>query len=189
MTTGIPCPTRQPGLIIVRLYGAVERNSMITHVLDAADAEQVTLLLAPNRALSRAGLRKCIGALVLAAGVVALMASWQGNVFAPLFALLEAPCVVVALRIAWRAGDRRERITLDARSLRIETIPAAGRAAAAFPAAWVRVHLRDWGGHRHVLLAASGREREIGAFLGDEERLELSKELQSALALLTGRKT
>ena len=153
---------------------------MITHVPDAADSEQVTLVLAPNRALSREALRRCIGILVLAAAVVALMASWQGNVFAPLFALLEAPCVVLALQVAWRAGERRERITLDARS------PAHDRAVA-FPSAWVRVRLRDWGGHRHVLLAASGREREVGAFLGDEERLELSKELQSALAALTGR--
>ncbi|MGN6729679.1 MAG: DUF2244 domain-containing protein [Rhodanobacteraceae bacterium] len=160
---------------------------MITHVLDAADSEQVTLVLAPNRALSREALRRCIGILLLAAAVVALMASWQGNVFAPLFALLEAPCVVLALQAAWRAGERRERITLDARNLRIETIPARDRAVA-FPSAWVRVRLRDWGGHRHVLLAASGREREVGAFLGDEERLELSKELQSALAALTGRK-
>ena len=159
---------------------------MITHVLDPADAEQVTLLLAPNRALSRDGLRKCIGILVLAAAAVALVASWQGNVFAPLFALLEAPCVAVALRVAWLAGERRERITLDARSLRIETIPAGGRAVAAFPAAWVRVRLRDWGGHQHVLLGASGREREVGAFLGDEERLELSRQLRVLLAGVAG---
>lgn len=154
---------------------------MITHVPGAADAEQVTLLLAPNRALSREALRKCIGILVLAAAVVALLAAWQGNVFAPLFALLEAPCIAAALWMAWRAGERRERITLDARSLRIETLPAPGREVA-FPSAWVRVRLRDWGGHRHVLLAAYGREREVGAFLGDEERLELSKQLRMLLA-------
>jgi uncharacterized membrane protein len=160
---------------------------MITHVPGAADAKQVTLLLAPNRALSREALRRCIGVLVLAGAAVALMAAWQGNVFAPLFALLEAPCVVAALLVAWRAGERRERITLDARNLRIEMLPPRG-GAVAFPSAWVRVCMRDWGGHRHVLLTAAGREREVGAFLGDEERLELSKELQSALALLTGGK-
>jgi uncharacterized membrane protein len=158
---------------------------MITHVPGAADAEQVTLLLAPNRALSRGALRQCIAILVLAAAAVALLASWQGNVFAPLFALLEAPCIAVALWVAWRAGERRERITLDVRSLRIEMIPARGRAVA-FPSAWVRVRLRDWGGHRHVLLAACGREREVGAFLGDEERLELSKQLRVLLAGMSG---
>lgn len=158
---------------------------MITHVPGAAGVEQVTLLLAPNRALSREALRKCIGILVLAAAVVALAASWQGNVFAPLFALLEAPCVAGALWMAWRAGERRERITLDVRSLRIETVPSRG-CAVAFPSAWVRVRLRDWGGHRHVLLAACGREREVGAFLGDEERLELSQQLRVLLAGMSG---
>lgn len=158
---------------------------MITHVLGAAGAEQVTLVLAPNRALSRDALRRCIGILVLAGAAVALMAAWQGNVFAPLFALLEAPCVIAALWVAWRAGERRERIILDARNLRIESVPSRGRAVA-FPSAWVRVRLRDWGGHRHVLLAAYGREREVGAFLGDEERLELSEQLRVMLAGLSG---
>ncbi|HXS72923.1 MAG TPA: DUF2244 domain-containing protein [Rhodanobacteraceae bacterium] len=159
---------------------------MITHVPEAADARQVTLLLAPNRALSRKGLRRSSGLMVLAAAVVAVLAAWQGNVFAPLFALLEAPCVVVALRFAWRAGDRAERIILDARTLRIETIPARDHVIA-FPSAWVRVRLRDWGGHQHVLLAASGREREVGAFLGDEERAELSRKLRVLLAGVAGR--
>ena len=153
---------------------------MIRRVPAAADAGQVTLLLAPSRALSRDGLRKVIGALAAAAMLTALLAAWQGNVFAPFFALLEVPCVAVAFVMAWRAGARGERITLDVRSVRVESMPAHA-AAVAFPSAWVRVHLRDWGGHRHVLLAASGREREVGAFLGDEERVELSAELQSAL--------
>ncbi|HJU07526.1 MAG TPA: DUF2244 domain-containing protein [Rhodanobacteraceae bacterium] len=157
---------------------------MIQRVPAGADARQFTWLLAPNRALSRDELRKAIGALAAAAMLTALLAAWQGNVFAPLFALLEVPCVAVAFVLAWRAGDRGERITLDARSVRVESLPSRA-AAVAFPSAWVRVHLRDWGGHRHVLLAASGREREVGAFLGDDERLELSEELKSALAGVT----
>ena len=154
---------------------------MIRRMPAVADAGQVTLLLAPNRALSRGGLHRAIVALATAAMLTALLAAWQGNVFAPMFALLEVPCVVLAFVIAWRAGARGERITLDARSVRVESLPPRA-AAVAFPSAWVQVHLRDWGGHRHVLLAASGREREVGAFLGDEERLELSEELRTALA-------
>ena len=161
---------------------------MIRRVLAAADAGQVTLLLAPHRALSRGGLRKAVGALAAAVMLAALLAAWQGNVFAPLFALLEVPCVALAFVMAWRAGSRGERITLDVRSVRVESLPSRA-AAVAFPSAWVRVHLRDWGGHRHVLLAASGREREVGAFLGDEERMKLSEELKTALAGVTEGKT
>ncbi len=153
---------------------------MIERVSAAADAGQVTWLLAPNRALGRDDLRKVIGALTAAAMLTALVAAWQGNVFAPLFALLEVSCIAVAFACVRRAGGRRERITLDARSVRIESLPPHA-AAVAFPSAWVRVCTREWGGHRHVLLAASGREREVGAFLGDEERMELSEELKTAL--------
>lgn len=147
----------------------------------AAEIGQVALLLSPNRALSRRGLHGLLGALALASLLVAMLAAWQGNVFAPLFALVEVPCVAAAIGVAWHAGDRGERITLDARSLRIEAIPSRG-GVVAFPSAWVRVRLRDWGGHRHVLLAASGREREVGAFLGDGERMELSEKLRALLA-------
>lgn len=157
---------------------------MIKRVPEAAEAEQVTLLLAPNRALSRSALRQAVGALVLASFAVAVLAAWQGNVFAPLFALVELPAVTLALGLAWHAGDRAERITLDARSLRIESIPRRGTAIA-FPSPWVRMRWREWGGHRHLLLAASGREREVGAFLGDEERMELSRELRDQLAAMS----
>lgn len=158
---------------------------MITHVPDTADAKRVTLLLAPNRALSRRALRRVIGWVVVAEALVALLAAWQGNVFAPLFAMLVASAVAAGLVVAWRAGDRLERITLDARSLRVECVPPSGRAVA-FPSQWVRVRLREWGGHRHVLLAASGREREVGAFLGDEERKELSEKLRTLLNNVCG---
>ncbi len=160
---------------------------MIRRVPDVAVSGQVTLLLSPNRALGRGELRKAVGALALAALATAALAAWQGNVFAPLFALLEVPCVVAAFACAWRAGDRAERITLDQRSVRVESSPPR-TAETAFPSAWVRVRMREWGGHRHVLLAASGREREVGAFLGDEERVELLEELQSSLNFLIARK-
>lgn len=153
---------------------------MIRRMPATADAGRVTLLLAPNRALSREDLCKAIGVLTASAMLTALLAAWQGNVFAPLFALLEVPCVAAAFVLAWRAGDRGERITLDARSVRVESLPPRA-VAVAFPSPWVRVRLCDWGGHRHVLLAASGREREVGAFLGDEERMELWEELKTAL--------
>lgn len=151
----------------------------------AADSVQVALLLHPNRVLSRRELRGLIGALVIASMLVAMLAAWQGNVFAPLFALIELPCVAAALVLAWRAGDRAERITLDAHSLRIETIPQH-EAAIAFPAAWVRLRWREWGGHRHLLLAAAGSEREVGVFLGDEERVQLSENLRMLLSDVIG---
>ncbi len=160
---------------------------MITRMPATADSGQVTLLLAPNRALSRRALHRLIWELGLGAFVVAMLAAWQGNVFAPLFALIEVPCFALALGLAWRAGERRERITLDGDAVRIEQVPPRGAAAAsAFPAAWVKVQVREGGGHRHVMLVAQGREQEIGACLGDQERMQLSRWLRTWLSGRSG---
>lgn len=112
--------------------------------------------------------------------ITAGLGAWQGNVFAPLFALIEASAVAIALSVAWRAGDRSERITLDAQSLEVQSLP--GRRCMRFPSYWVRVLLKPGDGHDRLLLSSHGRELEIGAFLADEERVELSRKLKALLA-------
>jgi uncharacterized membrane protein len=141
-----------------------------------------TLWLRPNRALSRRGLRCLIGVLAALVLTTAGLGAWQGNVFAPLFALIEASAVAVALSVAWRAGDRSERLTLDPASLEVQTLPARRRAR--FQTYWVRVLLEPAGGHRRLLLSSHGRRLEIGAFLADEERAELARKLIALLAEL-----
>ncbi|HEX7370067.1 MAG TPA: DUF2244 domain-containing protein [Rhodanobacteraceae bacterium] len=158
---------------------------MITRLPVAAGTGQVTLLLAPNRALSREQLKRLTWELCIAALLVAGFAAWGGDVFAPLFALIEIPVLAIALWLVWRSGDRRERITLDTENLRIEHLPSRGRAASTFPAAWTRVRVMDRGdGHRHVVVTAQGHEQEVGTCLGDDERMQLSQWLKT---LLSGR--
>ncbi|WP_449421996.1 DUF2244 domain-containing protein, partial [Rhodanobacter lindaniclasticus] len=53
--------------------------------------------LKPNRSLSRRGLRRLIVVLVALALTTAELGAWQGNVFAPLFALVESAAMAVAL--------------------------------------------------------------------------------------------
>jgi uncharacterized membrane protein len=164
---------------------AVPLMSMITRLPVAAETGQVTLLLAPNRALSREQMRQLTWELCIAALLVAGLAAWGGDVFAPLFALVEVPVLAIALWLVWRSGDRRERITLDTDQVRIERLPPRGRAASTFPVAWTRVRVLERSdGHRHVVLAAQGREQEVGECLGDDERMQLSRWLK---ALLSGR--
>lgn len=135
--------------------------------------------LKPNRALSRRDLRRLIGVLAALALTTAGLGAWQGNVFAPLFALVESAAVAFALGVAWRAGDRSERITLDESSLEVQFLP--GRGSARFPTYWVRVKLNTEQGRARLLLTSHGRELEIGAFLADEERAELSRKLMVLL--------
>jgi len=145
----------------------------------AAGLPYVTMWLKPNRALSRRDLRRLIGVLAALALTTAGVGAWQGNVFAPLFALVESSAVAFALGVAWRAGDRSERITLDESSLEVQSLP--GRRRARFPTYWVRVQWREGNGRGRLLLTSHGRELEIGAFLTDEERAELSRKLKVLL--------
>ena len=112
------------------------------------------------------------------------LGAWQGNVFAPLFALVESFAVAFALGVAWHAGDRSERIVLDRASLTVHAWPA--RQCVRFQSYWVRVRLVPGNGHGRLLLGSHGRELEIGAFLAEEERAELSRKLKVLLANVQG---
>ncbi|MBD8874282.1 DUF2244 domain-containing protein [Rhodanobacter sp. DHB23] len=153
----------------------------------AAGLPRVSIWLRPNRTLSRRGLRRLIMLLVLLALAVAGLGAWVGNVFAPLFALVESAAVAVALRVAWRVGRRGERITLDERSLVVQSLP--GRHCVRFQPCWVRVRLDegDNGCHR-LLLSSHGRELEIGGFLAEQERVELLRKLKLLLGEVNGRR-
>lgn len=112
------------------------------------------------------------------------LGAWQGNVFAPLFALVESVVMAVALSVAWRAGDCGERITFDKTSLEVRALP--GRRCIRFQSHWVRVKLAPGQGRQRLVLSSHGRELEIGAFLADGERAELSRKLMVLLAELKG---
>jgi uncharacterized membrane protein len=117
--------------------------------------------------------------LVALALTTAELGAWQGNVFAPLFALVESAAMAIALSVAWRAGDRCERITLDESSLEVQSLP--GRRCTRFqPSCWVRVRLDT--GNGRLVLSSHGRDLEIGAFLAAAERIELAKRLRVLLA-------
>ncbi len=142
-----------------------------------------TLWLRPNRSLTRRGVRHwswALGTLVMG---IALICARDGNVFAPAFGLIEAMAVAGALKLAWKATRRCERITVDERRLEVENLPEHRRAE--FIAYWVRVSWRPGHGYRRLVLTSHGREHEVGAFLADDEREELSRKLRTLLADMT----
>lgn len=138
-----------------------------------------TMWLMPNRTLSRRGLHRVIMVLVALVLGTAGLGAWQGNVFAPLFAGLESIVMAYALNRAWRAGDRGERLVLDASSVAVYALP--GRRCTRFPAYWVRVLLKPGDRRHQLLLSAHGRALEIGVFLAEAERVALSKKLMVLL--------
>ena len=89
-------PVASPRPIILPFQA--RRISMIVLRPAAAGLPCVTMWLRPNRALSRRGLRRLIVVLAALALTTAGLGAWQGNVFAPLFALVESFAVAFALR-------------------------------------------------------------------------------------------
>ncbi|AFC87087.1 DUF2244 domain-containing protein [Frateuria aurantia] len=146
----------------------------------AAGPESVVLWLTPNRALSRRAVVRVIGAMVLANLFVAVLGAFMGNVFAPLYALLESVVVVCMLRLAWRAGDRGERLSVVEGSLEVLSMPGDGRVS--FQTYWVAVLMRHRRNRCALVLRSHGKEVEIGAFLAEPERAELSRKLKVLLA-------
>ncbi len=147
----------------------------------SAQVPRVTMWLKPNRTLSRRGLRRVIMVLVALVLGTAGIGAWQGNVFAPLFAALESVAMAFALSMAWRAGDRGERIVLDASTLEVLALP--GQRRTCFPISWVRVSLAPERGRHRLLLSSHGQALEVGVFLAETERVALSKKL---MVLLSG---
>lgn len=146
----------------------------------ATEIPCVTVWLKPNRSLSQRDLRYLIAVVAVMNLFAAGLGAWQGNVFAPVFALVESVAVGFALRVAWRAGDRTERITLDASTLQVHHLP--GRQESCFQSYWVRVLLEAGKDRHRLMLVSHGKKLEIGAFLADQERVALSRKLITLLA-------
>lgn len=145
------------------------------------------LVLRPRRAMTASQFTGLFVALSLATFTVACFAWWhQGNVLAPVFALLDAAFIALVLRWVWRQGERFEVIALDARRLEVRRSAQDGPAFEAHPY-WVRVSLDGGGGRERVLLGSQGRQVEVGAFLPPGERLELAARLKELLAAASGR--
>ncbi len=139
-------------------------------------------LLRPNRSMSARGLAVFFTGLATVAGVVSMVSAGQGNWFAPAFAAAELAVVGLCLRLAWRRSGRCERIALSDAAVLVEREPGATR----FDPYWVRVerHAGTWPGEAHLVLTSHGRVVEIGAFLAENEREALERELKRALAAL-----
>jgi uncharacterized membrane protein len=140
------------------------------------------LLLRPRRALT---LGQFKGLFVLLAGatwLVALVTFSQGNVFAPVFALLDSAVVALSLRWVWRLGERTEVIAWGERLLEVRRPPLSEPALRAHPY-WVTLRVGRRRGQAQVWLASRGAEVEVGAFLSEDERLDLAERLKQLLAV------
>ncbi len=144
----------------------------------------VSVLVLPNRSLSRSGLWWYLALQSFATLGFALLAAQGGVVLAPPMAVLELAVVVYCLRHVWHDRGHGQIITLTSSQLEIGAT-SGGVPPVSFHPYWVRVWLeparwRNW--PTRLLVGSHGRALEIGSFLTDEERLALAKNLKGLLA-------
>ena len=145
--------------------------------------DAVSMVILPHRSLSRAGLWLFMAAQSVATAGFALLAAWGGNVFAPLFALVELVLVGYCLGRVWRSSAAGQVVVIS--PTRLEIASMDGGAPARFHPYWARVALVPgaWrSAPTRLLVRSHGREAEIGAFLNDEERSHLARRLTRLLA-------
>jgi uncharacterized membrane protein len=148
----------------------------------------VEFLLRPNRSITGAGLAAFFALLATTSATVAAFSASQGNVFAPPFAVLELVLVGLVLRYVWRLQAREEEhIALTREALTVARQPRGDEVR--FHPYWVRLSSAPSdarGEARGLVLSSHGRSVEVGAFLGEDERERLRRELAAALTALRG---
>jgi len=155
---------------------------MIDTAPGKAPFEAVSLVLLPQRSLTRAGLVAFLIGQSIVAGGYALLAAWRGNVFAPVFAVLELGFVSWCMARVWKVSAAGQIITLT--STQLDVAATSGPQTAHFHPYWAHVRLEAgrWRGWPSRLLVGShGREVEIGAFLNEDERQALAQRLTELL--------
>jgi uncharacterized membrane protein len=144
------------------------------------------LVLRPRRALTAGQFRGVFALMAVSIGAVAVFAYSMGNVFAPLFGVLDALFIALVLRWVWCQGERVEEIALDERHLEVRRSAQAEPAFRAHPV-WVRLSVAGVEEGERVLLGSMGRQVEVGSFLSVEERRDLAARLRKLLASASGR--
>jgi len=139
-------------------------------------------LIVPHRSMTRRGIVYMAATIViLSLGVgirFLLLGAWPVMVFS----LLEVPLLGVLLAINLRQTRASELILLDQRQITVTRTDSGGHQTSfSLPTAWLRVNLEETRGCSRVVLNSHGRDREIGGFLHDPDKVSLCEALRRAV--------
>ncbi len=137
--------------------------------------------VAPNCSLTARGAVGFVAVVAIATFSVAIFFTAQG--FWPVlpFAGLEIALLAWAVRASMRDGQRRERITIDDRSIVIESNDPRKPEPSVFPRHWAKVKLHGPQAASYpsrLTIESHGRVREVGRFLTDDQRRALASRLK-----------
>lgn len=96
---------------------------------------------------------------------------------------LDVLAVYVALRLSYRNGNLKERVTLMPNELTVlRTQPKGNISRWEFNPYWVRVHVfENRFGNGYVALCSHGKEVRLGTFLTSSERVDFARSLEAAI--------
>ncbi|MFM2354935.1 MAG: hypothetical protein RLZZ528_671 [Pseudomonadota bacterium] len=143
------------------------------------------LRLWPHQSLTPRGFVWFVGAtaLLLAVPLIALLGTVVLWGLLP-FLVLAVAGLWTALRRSWRDREITEVLTLSPDRAELRRHDRLGERRWDENTYWVRVTLHQTGGPvpQYLTLRGQGREVELGAFLTEDERIALHRELLAALA-------
>ena len=145
-------------------------------------------VLRPNTSLDRRGfviLMSVIGVTSFGIGMTfTLMGAWPIMGFFG----LDVALLYLLFRLNYRWARTREIVQLSEQALTVErVVPSGASTRWQFQPWWLRVECRTLAPYRTALVLSShGRSLTIGAFLTPEEREDLARALNDALARLRG---
>jgi uncharacterized membrane protein len=153
-------------------------------ITEFAHAEPKVWVLQPTRSLNWVQARRVIAVIAVILCAIGGVFAWHGLPLVMPFSGLEALAVAVAFYLCVREGERREVVRLEGDRMIVESGLGTVEKRHEFNRFWVRVELRRPRARHHptrLLLAMQGREVELGRFLSDGERDNLSRSLINAL--------
>ena len=140
-------------------------------------------VIVPHRSLSRRGLFVLIGAIMGLSMATSTMFWLLGAWPIAVFNGAEITLALLLLRWNVRAARANEVIMLSPSALRVIRTTAAGvRSEVSLAPGWLQVELQERKGRvPGLFLAAQQRRIEVGASLGEPEKLDLAEGLRAAL--------
>ena len=135
----------------------------------------VEIVARPNRSADPATLLLVFALLSVWVFAVSLLSFVQGNVLAPVFALLDVLLVGFCFRLVWRRGADFDRIRLGADEVAIECRRGSAASSVVYQTGWARVWSERDGSRDTacVYVGSHGRRTEVGSFLIAAERARL----------------
>ncbi|MCG6118242.1 MAG: DUF2244 domain-containing protein [Aquimonas sp.] len=103
---------------------------------------------------------------------------WIGNIFAPIFAVLEIGVLMLAFWVVSQHAARSEVIHIEPERVSVSRLPELVEVLSS-PPQWVRLEQGD----ASLVLTSGGRRVAVGRFLGEAERERLHKDLEQGLRL------